>query len=441
MLKRIIFVLAIALALTFAFSGVAYANFGPHGGYTEDTDACAGCHRAHTSFSTLEWTDRFGSTGSALLIGSATTMEDFCNACHGDDAPGASTNVVSGVFDGGPSGTSTQTVGDVSLDGSTVIAYTTNSSFDATLNGGGFVSMPVDAANGVFTAISSSHGMEALNVPLWGDNDTMVGNVWPQLICTSCHDVHGSSNYRLLKDAVNGNTVGGYDALDNPLPFVVSAEEGYPLSGWFKHEPGAAQIAGYNPNYTTEEYRNTGLARENISGWCSSCHERYIVRNDASATALWGGAGRGLFADMTTDNYNYDPYLVNPGVTDTVGAQVFHRHPMNITLAGGDPNGLYWLNTPVTTDAVLPLEWDGSGSDADFRAGEWDYTDYLGCLTCHRAHGTAVTMTGWASAHIDTTNGTDWFPVRDASGGVDPVFDSALLRADDRGVCERCHNK
>ena len=30
-------------------------------------------------------------------------MTEFCNACHGDTAPGASTNVASGIFDSGPS--------------------------------------------------------------------------------------------------------------------------------------------------------------------------------------------------------------------------------------------------------------------------------------------------------------------------------------------------
>jgi predicted CXXCH cytochrome family protein len=30
------------------------------------------------------------------------------------------------------------------------------------------------------------------------------------MTCGSCHDVHGSSNYRLLKDVVNGVVVGGY---------------------------------------------------------------------------------------------------------------------------------------------------------------------------------------------------------------------------------------
>ncbi len=84
MLKRISILFLMVLACSLVFAGAAFANFGPHGGYVDDTDSCAGCHRAHTSFSTVGWTDQLGTEhGSALLVGSATTMTEFCNACHG----------------------------------------------------------------------------------------------------------------------------------------------------------------------------------------------------------------------------------------------------------------------------------------------------------------------------------------------------------------------
>ena len=51
MTKRFLLVLVVALAISMMSVGAAYANFGPHGGYVDDTDSCAGCHRAHTSFS------------------------------------------------------------------------------------------------------------------------------------------------------------------------------------------------------------------------------------------------------------------------------------------------------------------------------------------------------------------------------------------------------
>ncbi len=64
-------------------------------------------------------------------------------------------------------------------------------------------------------------------------------------------------------------------------------------------------------------------------------------------------------------------------------------------------------------------------------------------MTCHTAHGSIAKMAGWAEAHADTRSvDPTWTVVRTpGSGGVDPTFDSALLRVDNRGVCERCHNK
>ena len=68
--------------------------------------------------------------------------------------------------------------------------------------------------------------------------------------------------------------------------------------------------------------------------------------------------------------------------------------------------------------------------------------NYIGCLTCHRAHGSSVEMTGWADAHLAQNASSTWVPVRDDITGVDPAKGSTnLLRADNRGVCERCHNK
>ncbi len=449
-----------AVALTLAFGGVAYANFGPHGGYIDDTDACAGCHRAHTSFSTLTWTDDTvaGAEHSALLISDADFMFEFCNACHGDDAPGASTNVVSGVFDSGPSGVFGDLAG-ADNDG-VQVEYLTNSSFDATLNGGGFERVPVGVAGGPnsYKASTSVHGMTGSSYPpadpLWGDNDGT-----PQayaLTCTSCHDPHGSSNYRLLKDYVNGNTVGGFIDDDNPTPFVESAEEGYPTSvGWRKHEAGAAQMALYRPNYTSAEYYNNGDPTQNMSGWCAACHERYIVRNDALLDVV-GPSGDAATYGFSSTTYDYGDFIESstaPSAGTNLGPQEFHRHPVNVNLVGGDPDGYVppaavqtsWLRTYVVTTTVLPLEMKAAGDAATFRAGEWSYDDYLGCLTCHRAHGSSADMTGWAEASLESTDGTSWYPQREAQdagdSGVAPNFTSALLRADNRGVCERCHNK
>ena len=261
-------VVAVVVFSAVALADTAFGNFGPHGAFSLDTDACAGCHRAHSAVSPITWLDSHENTHSALLLSPATTLQEFCYACHGDGAPGAGTNVAQGIFDAGPSGPAGVPVG-----GS--ILFITNSAIDATLNGGGFDTL----AGG--ESVTSIHTMEAgaATDPMWG-----AGNSAPSgqnLDCVSCHDPHGSSNYRLLKDIVNGVIVGGYTSTDTPQPFVYSAEENYPGVGWLRHEPGVLQMAAYKPNYTGAEYRwettatYTGGRNRSMSTWCSACHTQY----------------------------------------------------------------------------------------------------------------------------------------------------------------------
>lgn len=428
--KRVSFVLALAAVLCFVFAGAAFANFGPHGGYADDTDACAGCHRAHTSFSTVGWEDGLGTEhASALLVGSSTTMTFFCNACHGDNAPGASTNVVSGVFDSGPS-----TAGGAAPDGSTTL-YRTDSTFGGALNGGGFESMPDPDASFAPTSTTSAHSMDA-DGPLWGAGSSLV--IKQDLTCTDCHDPHGTSNFRLLKAAVNGETVGGYEADGlTPNPFVFGyGETGYPLpgaaenptGGFLKHEDGAAQMAAYVPDYTggTSIYHADSSGEKSLSVWCAACHTGYAARSAGESSTA-----------------NYGIYEQDPNTGDLVGTQYRHRHPVDINVGVGvdnDPN--LGLTEDVVQDDRLPLE-KNNANNADWEA------DYLGCLTCHYAHGSASQMTGWAASHLESTT-AGWIPVMDGVAGVNPakagvglasVEGSALLRTDNRGVCERCHNK
>jgi hypothetical protein len=417
-------------ALTLVFASSAFANFGPHGGYITDTDSCAGCHRAHTSFSNLRFDPKVGADllaedekPYALLVGNAATMSEFCNACHGDAAPGASTNVVSGRFDSGPSGAAGQAVG--ASNGGVTVAYTTSSTFGAPLNGGGFSQMLnyqdwESSATPVYQNISSAHSMEKVGV-LWGAGNAATTTM--TLTCTSCHDPHGSSNYRLLKDTVNSHTVGGYTG-DLPNGMVFSTETGYPTAdgGWLKRQAGHNQMVGYSPNYTSGSAQiAAGTAGASLSTWCSACHEQY---------------------DDSTSNYGYGSYEAS----GAVGSASRHRHPVDIALKTGD-TVLQVTPQETSIDHRIPLEVVPGGGDPR--------GDHIGCLTCHYAHGSSSQMSGWSAAHLEQA-GTRIIPVRDAIAGVDPdkadviaslnggsgtAGTSALLRADNRGVCERCHNK
>ena len=439
-MKRTSIILALAAIMLLASAGSAFANFGPHGGYALDTDACAGCHRAHTSFSDATWKDSAGTKHSALLVSDAATMQQFCYTCHGDAAPGASTNVQSGVFDGGPSGEDGELLGGA-------VAYVTNSAFDKGLNGGGFDSMPTTSGAIGYTAASSMHDMEkgSATDPMWGAGSSAPAGT--NLTCTDCHDPHGSSNYRILKDKVNGVVVGGYDG-ETPQPFVFSSEENYPAGGWLKHEAGSSQMTAYRPNYTTAEYKwrdsspsyiTDPINFRSMSTWCSACHQAYNDRA-ASTYDYKSETNPSLSYEAVNATRTAGGLVAGNGVA--VGAQVRHRHKVDITLAAGVGVNRA-LVMEVTTSTVLPLEASPSATHA---RGVWDTKDYMGCLTCHRAHGSQAAMSGWAVSSLQNNASavSTWYPVKSVAtvpSGVNPNFSSALLRTDNRGVCERCHNK
>jgi predicted CXXCH cytochrome family protein len=389
--KRLSILVVLATMFLLAFSGVAYANFAIHGGYSLDTDACAGCHRAHTSFSELRWANRYDPniTQSALLVSSADTMTEFCNTCHGSDAlvPRRTSSTVS----------STPARPDRMARRSAVTTRGSRRSTRRTPR-----SVPRSTAAG---SPSSVRARLRLRRPMaWTQTGSCGASVlrlkkMPTLVnftCTSCHDVHGSSNYRLLKDSLNGQAVGGYLPDGTPQPWVISAEEGYPAGGWLKHEPGAAQMALYRPNYTEPEYAYQPpvvSTQRSMSGWCAGCHQQYIVRESAYDYGMYEAGGEDPHSTNYASAVRRSTVIATPSTS--------RWRPV----VGEDRS----LMEEVQLMLGLPLE---ARPGSPLARGVWDYQDYMSCLTCHRAHGSAVAMSGWAEATIEQNAITGiWGPV------------------------------
>lgn len=293
--------LIITLILTFATISLVSANGGLHDGSGVGTPDCASCHRVNSA------------TGSQALLSQDTTT--LCLSCHGTGL-GANTNVVDGIYMAG-------------RDDHQYDEGLANTADGAPLLGGGFVSYQGKP-------VSSSHGVVDGGVQAWG-NGVSRGETNPisgTMDCVSCHNPHGSSNYRMLRENINGHTVS-----------VAQVDE------------GAAK------DYDTEQWG------ADVDGLCNACHSSYDVTS----------AGSGSDAAM----------MASGGYTHRVGMNFSDGHNVNPETIGYQ-------------GYTLPLADSGGG-------------DLVACMTCHLPHGTSATM----------------------SDGRD----SKLVRLDNNGTCQVCHQK
>jgi predicted CXXCH cytochrome family protein len=314
-----VFLAAAAMAVT---GVVAYADNGPHGGFNTTTDACSGCHRAHTA------------SGPGLL--KTTSDYALCSSCHGATGTGASTNVDNGLYMG---------TGGGSLKGGGFLNATMNTNLSASS------AAPTTSAHKVvgMTGYTSD--------TLWGNGAISASaSAGPTMAlqCSSCHDPHGktgsggTATYRILHDTPP--PVAGASFATVAVPDVTTKK--YTINSatgvyYGQVYPAADDNAADNGKITT------------LSSWCASCHTRV----HSTSTAASGDAV-----------YNRRH--------STGGSNVGN------SMAGGTP----------------------------------------ACLTCHVAHGTRAAM-GANSSSVPKP------------GSTTSMLDSSLLRVDNRGVCQSCHNK
>jgi predicted CXXCH cytochrome family protein len=314
-MKKMFFSIMLALALLVMLTGIALANGGPHGGFTATTDACAGCHRAHTA------------TNARLLTVNPSTL---CTSCHGSTATGANTNVDDGKY--------LSTRDDAGGNWNHGAANTPDNS---NLLGGGFVTY-----KGVAT--TSNHTIGLANS--WGQGASDRGTATAlaggaTLQCVSCHDPHGNTNYRIIRTTVNTAAV-----------TVALVDE------------GAAK------DYDTEQW---GAGQSTV---CAACHVAY------HKTA----AGQGSTLDGTTYTHRIDMAWNGP-------------LPIGVTVGANNPETLGYDGVAATGDEI-PL----AGAN-------------LVCQSCHLPHGTNSTVSALAQGPY--------------------TADSTLLRLNNRGVCQSCHQK
>ncbi len=262
----------------------ASADNGPHQenqGMT--TDACAGCHRAHTA------------RGAYLL---RVDEEALCETCH--DGMQATTNVVDGVAQDVPGPLTGVAVGALRGGGFDFASIDTAdptwsrhvsgcaAGTDAHEYGSGSSNTPTEAACvartpaerdallhiGVLAtpvATTSHHSIDTTADTVWGSGaiDSGAGGSLT-LGCAKCHDPHGNGNYRILRTTpvADSDAAGMSDTFVNGVAIPDEVVKNYTTTNYMSYGnvPTTATVAG--PGGDT----NTG-----ISAWCSQCHTRYLT--------------------------------------------------------------------------------------------------------------------------------------------------------------------
>ena len=263
--------------------------------------------------------------------------------CHGSSGTGANTNVNDGKY----------------MARNPNVNGTTSTAVNADLIAGGFTTYkgsPVTSRHDVISeTITSAWGISGTNRGALG---TMSGGA---LRCSSCHNPHGSPNYRMMNTTINSVAIS-----------VTLTDE------------GSAK------NYGAEHWS------ADISTACDGCHKSYHVTSSGSASdpAVAVNGGFTHRVDRTTSKASY---LATTGIS--------MRGGVTVTL----PFASQYVTSTLTADDKMIV-----------------------CETCHLVHGSSSLMSGFANGG-PTLSGVQ--PGNTTSG------DSALLRADNRGVCEACHQK
>jgi predicted CXXCH cytochrome family protein len=389
----------------------ALADGGPHvstinnGSLGINADSCAGCHRAHTA------------QGPMLI--NAADEEALCLTCHGSAGVGSTLDVMTGVQYkvALPPGT---VPGQDPTDPSVLLGALRNGGFDeARLDAGNAARRRYDTDDTDFYAkvgVGAPEDVTSAHLSLPDNGLTMPGVAWGngadgsgagpvvEMSCASCHNPHGNGQYRIL----------------NPIPVVADADAGGTNFVAVGTGVTVTDSPVDNPDATESDVKNyTVIQTRGTPGNNST----YLLYADDVLDAAYG---------PTTGDYFHRYVPWNPTST--------------ATRAFDAPNGrASTFNTQMTSwclachsryysvDAAIERTDPISGlPDTIYRYQHQTVSAGSVCTTCHVSHGSNAATDGFFSGS---------FPYPDSTVAVPDVSGSSrLLKIDDRGTCQACHD-
>ncbi len=485
-MRKLALVGAIAALWLFVAAATAFADGGPHSMTTNNgtsglnADSCAGCHRAHTA------------TAAYLLN---TDQPDICLNCH--DGSKATTDVVDGVQYSATAKTA-PVLGALRgggfvyalIDSSNAARYTINpathsqNSHVQPLSTGALITSTHGGVGGVYNA-----GWGTGTV--WGNGAVGSGTgASVTLECASCHNPHGNGQYRILQTApsltatsgtftvsiANGVQITDTTTASTHNYTIKPASDGY-------NQGGSAQniVTADTGDYWRYHWDPTGASLwyqlplppidQMNTGWNGTSATNAKDYGTATTTLAAGaGAADTTIAVVSATGFPAVPFYVKidsevlkvtavSGTTFTVaraqGGSTAAAHNSGATVATSafniqGTNGQSLNNTSgLMTAWCIQCHTRYNGYSAN---GTTSYTlstpsdpifmykhgtTRIGCEQCHVAHGSNALMTGTNS--LNYTNPAGQVPPK-VTLGATTSGDSRLLKVDNRGTCQLCHD-